>query len=439
MDDLNCRFCEAPLNHVVVDLGVSPVSNNFLRPEDLNEGETHYPIRVYVCEECYLVQLPAIVPADQIFDDSYAYFSSYSRSWLEHAARYTQHMRSDYGIGDDDFVIEVGSNDGYLLRNFMETDVSVLGIDPCQNVAEAARSVGVPTREEFVGAESAARCVEEHGRADLLIGNNVLAHVPDLNDFVTGLRRLLAQDGILTMEFPHLKRLLEENQFDTIYHEHFSYFSFTTVRRVFAEHGLEIFDVAQLRTHGGSLRIYAQHAECSQYAESKRVQDLLQEEREFGMTDLETYRSFGERVQTIRRDLLDFLIETQRQGETVVGYGAPAKGNTLLNYCGIRSDFLPYTVDRSHYKQGRFLPGTRIPVHAPERIFETEPDYVLILPWNLQSEIVRQMCGIADWGGQFVVPIPSLRFIRPTSRHPEPGPHHLEVSEKETKTKPLPA
>lgn len=413
--NFTCRFCNTPLEHTVVDLGTSPLSNSFLEPEDLGESEIHYPLRVYVCHSCLLVQLPASETPDQIFDNDYAYFSSYSDSWLRHARDYVCHMQETYDVGSDDFVVEVASNDGYLLQYFVEDDIPVLGIDPAENVATAAEEKGVPSLTQFFGADLARKLVEERQQADLLIGNNVLAHVPNLNEFVEGLRIMLAPDGVLTMEFPHLLELMENNEFDTIYHEHFSYYSLLAAERIFEAHGLTIFDVETLSTHGGSVRIYLCHTTKDSPPVSDRVHALRAREVEFGLNDLATYESFGERVEDVKRRLLKFLIEAHEKGKTVVGYGAPAKGNTLLNYCGIRSDLLSYTVDRSPHKQGRYLPGTRLPVFPPKKIMETKPDYVLILPWNLEKEIVAQMRGIAKWGGRFVVPIPDVRIIEPVS------------------------
>ena len=408
----HCRFCDAPLQHTFVDLGASPLSNAFLEPTQLHQPEVHLPLRVYVCASCLLVQLPEAERPDAIFSDDYAYFSSYSDSWVQHAKAYVMHMQATYGIGPADFVVEVASNDGYLLRHFVDVGVPVLGIDPAQNVANAAEAVGVPTLPDFFGTSLARKVVQERGHADLLIGNNVLAHVPDLNDFVEGLRLLLAPEGLLTMEFPHLLRLIDENQFDTIYHEHYSYFSLLAAERVFAAHGLTIVDVEELPTHGGSLRIYVRHTDAAPPV-GERVEALRNREQERGLDAVQTYVRFREHVHTVKRQLLRFLLQARQQNETVVGYGAPAKGNTLLNYCGVREDLLTYTVDRNPRKQGHWLPGTRIPIHAPEKILETKPDYVLVLPWNLKDEIVEQMQDIAAWGGKFVVPIPTVRVLNP--------------------------
>jgi hypothetical protein len=407
---LDCRFCGAPLSHVFVDLGASPLANSYLEPEDLGKPEPFYPLCVYVCERCFLVQLPEEEKAEAIFSD-YAYFSSYSESWLRHAESYAQAMIERFGLGPGHRVIEVASNDGYLLRWFKERGIPVLGIEPARNVAAAAEEAGIPTVVKFFSEATARELAASGTRADLLVGNNVLAHVPRLNDFAAGLKVLLAPCGVLTMEFPHLLRLLEEDQFDTIYHEHYSYFSFTTVSKVFAAHGLTLFDVEELPTHGGSLRIFARHDEDDSKPTTATVGDLLVREEAARLGCVETYSSFAERVRRVKRELLRFLIDAKDEGKSIAGYGAPAKGNTLLNYCGIRTDFLDYTVDRSPHKQGRYLPGTRIPIHAPDRLRETRPHYVLILPWNLKDEIVEQMADVRSWGGRFVVAIPQVRVL----------------------------
>ncbi|HET9403864.1 MAG TPA: class I SAM-dependent methyltransferase, partial [Burkholderiales bacterium] len=400
-----CRSCGAALAHTFADLGMSPISNAFLKAEDLNRMEPFYPLHAYVCAECFLVQLEEFESPQKIFGDHYAYFSSYSDSWLDHARRYTEQMTARFGLGAQSRVIEIASNDGYLLQYFRQKGVPVLGIEPARNVAEAAVAKGIPTLAKFFGVATAAELVATGARADLLLGNNVLAHVPDLNDFVAGMKLVLKPDGVLTMEFPHLQHLIEQNQFDTIYHEHFSYFSFLAAERVFARHGLQLFDVEELPTHGGSLRIYGRHAGQAG-APGERVRALAARERALKFEHLDTYRAYAGRVRETKRRLLEFLISARRAGKTVVGYGAPAKGHTLLNYCGIRGDFIDFTVDRSPHKQNTFLPGTHIPVYAPERIDEVRPDYVLILPWNLRDEIVKQMAHIRSWGGKFVVPIP---------------------------------
>jgi 2-polyprenyl-3-methyl-5-hydroxy-6-metoxy-1,4-benzoquinol methylase len=354
------------------------------------------------------VQIGEYVSADAIFGGEYAYFSSYSDTWVEHARRYAESMIRRFGIDATKRVVEVASNDGYLLQHFHARGIPVLGIEPAANVAEVAIGKGIETVVEFLGAATARDLAAARGRADLLVGNNVLAHVPDLNDFVAGLRILLAPGGVLTMEFPHLLRLIEENQFDTIYHEHFSYFWLHTAERVFAAHGLTVFDVEELPTHGGSLRVYVRHAAEDGPPPGERLSALRARETAAGYGTTECYRDFDERVRETKRRILEFLIRVRREGKHVVAYGAPGKGNTLLNYCGIRQDFLDYAVDRNPYKHGRYTPGTRIPIHAPDRIRKTRPDYLFILPWNLKAEIMRQNAFIREWGGRFVVPIPAL-------------------------------
>ena len=405
-----CRFCSAPLERVFIDLGMSPLANSYLRNEKAKQDERFFPLRAYVCGECFLVQLEEWEAPENIFAD-YAYFSSYSDSWLQHAKSYVARVIERFALGANSKVVEIASNDGYLLQYFVEADVPVLGIEPAQNVAAVARAKGIPTRVEFFG-ERAARTLRREGlRADLLIGNNVLAHVPNLNDFVKGMSLLLADAGVITMEFPHLMRLFDECQIDTIYHEHFSYFSFIAVEKIFAAHGLTLFDVEELPTHGGSLRIYAQHANKGWHPISHRVLDLRRREIDAGYANLDHYDAFEERAMETRQKLLSFLEDAKRQGKRVVGYGAPAKGNTLLNYCGITSDLIEYTVDRNPHKQGSLLPGSHIPILEPERINVTKPDYILILPWNLKREIVSQLSFARSWGAQFVVPIPEPRIV----------------------------
>ena len=405
---LVCRACGAPLRHSVVDLGLSPPCQTVVRAEDLARGETFYPLHAVVCEACSLVQIDEALPPDAIFSD-YAYFSSYSDSWVEHARRYTEAMRDRFGLGAQSQVVEVASNDGYLLQHFVALGVPCLGVEPAANVAAVAQARGIPTRVAFFGETEAQAMVDEGLRADLLLGNNVLAHTPHLNSFVAGLKTLLADDGVITIECPHLVELIDHNQFDTVYHEHFSYFSFTAAGRVFARHGLDLFDVERLPTHGGSLRLYGCHAGTRRI--EARASEMLESEQAWGVDRLATYAAFAARVHETKRGLLDFLIGAARAGKTVAGYGAPGKGNTLLNYCGIRTDLLAYTVDRNPVKQGTFTPGTRIPIFAPERIAETRPDYVLILPWNLRDEIAAQMAHVREWGGRFVVPIPSVEVF----------------------------
>ena len=405
---VGCRFCGATLRHTFVDLGVAPPCQTHIEPDRLSHMEMFFPLHVRVCSECLLVQLAEYVSPTDIFTE-YAYFSSYSDSWLKHVSTYTDAMVERFGIGGGSRVVEVASNDGYLLQYFVAKGIPVLGIEPAANVADVARQKGVPTLVRFFGEKLARELAAEGTQADLLLGNNVLAHVPDLNDFVEGMKVVLKPSGVITMEFPHLLRLMEENQFDTIYHEHFSYFSFRTVEKVFAAHGLVLFDVEELPTHGGSLRIYARHAKDETKPVGPRVTALRTREDMAGFGRVERYLSFGEQVKETKRKLLGFLIDAKRQGKSIVGYGAPGKGNTLLNYCGIRTDFVDYTVDRNPYKQGKFTPGTHIPIHHPDRIRETKPDYLLILPWNLKDEIMEQMAYIRQWGGCFVVPIPEVR------------------------------
>jgi 2-polyprenyl-3-methyl-5-hydroxy-6-metoxy-1,4-benzoquinol methylase len=404
-----CRLCENPLQHLFVDLGVSPLANSYLRPDQINRMEPFYPLRAYVCAQCYLVQIPVFQSSEKIFGD-YAYFSSFSDSWLQHVKAYTESMIDRFGFDVDSQVIEIASNDGYLLQYFAERGVPVLGIEPAKNVARTAQEAGIQTLVKFFGHQVAAELAQEECYADLLIGNNVLAHVPDLNDFVKGMKVILKPQGIITMEFPHLMRLMAENQFDTIYHEHFSYFSFMTVNRLFAQHGLTIFDVEELTTHGGSLRIYARHAQDRSRDICEHVETLLRREEEKGFKKLDLYLSFNQQIRSTKRSILDFMNQSKNAGKTLVGYGAPAKGNTLLNYCGIRTDYIEYTVDRSPHKQGHFLPGTHIPIYHPDKIKETRPDYVVILPWNLKDEILEQMAHIRDWGGKFVTLIPEVRI-----------------------------
>ncbi|MEM6286689.1 MAG: class I SAM-dependent methyltransferase [Bacteroidota bacterium] len=406
-----CRACGTRLRYTVVDLGVQPPCQNVVRPSELTRGETFYPLHAFVCHACSLVQIDEVVPPEDIFAGEYAYFSSYSDSWVDHARRYVEAVAERFRLGADSRMVEIASNDGYLLQHAVARGIPCLGVEPAANVAEAAERKGVPTRVAFFGEDEARRMVEEGIRADLVAANNVLAHTPHLNSFVAGLKILLTEAGVATLEFPHLVRLVDGNQFDTIYHEHFSYFSFTAVERVFARHGLVLFDVEEIPTHGGSLRIYARHEADTAKAVGERVRDLKAREAEWGVDDLSTYAAFAERAREVKRGLLAFLIEAARAGKTVAGYGAPGKGNTLLNTCGIRTDLLAYTVDRNPYKQGTYTPGARIPVFDPSHVFETKPDYLLILPWNLRDEIAEQMAGIREWGGQFVVPIPEVEVF----------------------------
>ena len=408
---LACRFCNAPLSRTFLDLGAQPLANSYVDASaGLTAMEPFYPLHVRVCERCFLVQLPELATAEQIFKE-YAYLSSTSSSWLEHCRRFVGQAMERFSLGPNDLVVEVASNDGYLLRYFVERGQPVLGIEPAANVAAIAEREGVPTLTRFFGTKCADDLVREGKLAKLLVGNNVLAHVPDINDFVEGLRRLLAPGGVLSMEFPHLLELMRFNQFDTIYHEHFSYLSLGTVSRVFTAHRLTIFDVQKLPTHGGSLRVFACRDDDGGRSIEPSVGRVLADEGAAGFAELATYLGFTERVQRTKWALLELLIKLRRDGKRVVGYGAPAKGNTLLNYCGVRTDLLAYSVDRNPLKQGHLLPGTRIPVRAPEAILEDKPEFVLILPWNIQAEIVEQMAAVREWGGQFIVPIPEPRVL----------------------------
>jgi hypothetical protein len=401
-----CRFCGAPLATTFVDLGMSPLCESFLAADELDRMEPFYPLHVRVCDACRLVQLNAYVTPDTIFRE-YAYFSAYSSSWVEHARRYVAGVTDRLGLDSSSFVVELASNDGYLLQHFVGTGIPVLGVEPALNVARAAEERGVPTVTEFFTDEFARGLVAERGHADLVIGNNVLAQVPDLNDFVAGVATLLAPTGTATFEFPHLLRLVEGLQYDTIYHEHFSYFSLATTVVIMAAHGLEVVDVEELPTHGGSLRVYA--SPVGAFDRSDAVDAVLANESEAGL-DGPAYADFGARVEESKRRLLALLVELRDAGKTVAGYGAPGKGNTLLNYCGIRSDLLEYTVDRNPYKHGRFLPGTHIPIYDTDRIAETRPDFVVVLPWNLIDEIAEQLAYISEWGGQLIVPIPTAEL-----------------------------
>jgi hypothetical protein len=407
----SCRFCGETLRHTFVDLGTSPLCQRHVQPGRFDQAEAIYPLHVYVCQACFLVQLPAYVAREEIFDSEYGYFSSFSDSWLKHAERYVAMMIPRLGLNRQSRVVEVASNDGYLLQYFVRAGIPVLGIEPTENTAAVAIRNGVPSITRFFGCETARDVHASHGPANLILGNNVLAHVPDINDFVGGMKILLAKDGVVTMEFPQLLHLIERNYWDTIYHEHFSYLSFTTVEQIFARHGLVLFDVDELPTHGGSIRIYGRHTEDVSKPVHGRVNAMKLREKQAGHFDLSYYENFGEVVKESKRSILEFLIGAKRAGKQVVGYGAPGKGNTLLNYCGIRTDFLDYTVDRSTHKQGNYLPGSRIPILSPDRIRETKPDYLFMLPWNLEQEIVQQMSEIRSWGGKFVVPIPKVRVV----------------------------
>jgi len=405
-----CRHCVAPLEKSFCDLGMSPLANSYVEIAKADRAEKFYPLHAFVCSSCLLVQLREFESPSEIFSD-YAYFSSYSDSWLRHAERYVEAVTPRFGLGPQSLVIEIASNDGYLLQYFKANNVPVLGVEPAANVAAVAEQKGIPSLVKFFSTATANALAADGKQADLLIGNNVLAHVPELNDFVRGLKIALKPSGVITMEFPHLLSLIEQNQFDTIYHEHFSYFSALVVQRIFAKHGLELFDVELLSTHGGSLRIFARHVENGHSPVSQRVSDVIESEKRAGLHELSGYENFSAKVSATKRRLLSFLIRAKDEGRRVAAYGAPAKGNTLLNYCGVGPDLIDFTVDRSPHKQDRLLPGTRIPILAPERIFAERPDYLLLLPWNLKGEIMQQMAGIREWGGRFVTPIPTLEVI----------------------------
>ena len=408
---MHCRFCNNLLTHEFIDLVNAPPSNSFLTKEQLSEPEVFYPLKLYVCDNCFLVQIDEYKKSDDIFNQDYAYFSSFSTSWLDHAKKYVDMITDRLRLDAESHVMEIASNDGYLLQYFMQKQIPCLGIEPSANTAQAAREKGIETLEEFFGAHLAERLVQEGKKADLIIGNNVLAHVPDINDFVKGLKIALNSGGVVTMEFPHLMRLIEENQFDTIYHEHFSYLSFHTVRRIFAEHGLVLFDVEELPTHGGSLRIYARHDEDDSKPVTSNVAALLEKEALKGMLQLDYYLGFQQKADKVKYALLAFLLEQKEQGKKIAAYGAAAKGNTLLNYCGVKKDLIEFVVDASPHKQGMFLPGSHIPVVAEEMIKLSKPDYILILPWNLKDEIINQLNYVNEWDAKFALPIPRLEIV----------------------------
>lgn len=407
MDYKVCRFCGTELKDTFVNLGMSPLSNSYIKLKNIGKKENFYPLHAYVCSKCFLVQLEEIESPESIFRE-YAYFSSYSNSWLKHIEEYVEMVTKRLNINANSTVVELASNDGYLLQFFKEKNIPVLGIEPAQNVAVEAEKKGINTIKDFFGLRLAEELKNNKVEADLLIANNVLAHVPNINDFVEGMKKILKRTGVITIEFPHLLRLISENQFDTIYHEHYSYLSLITVTRIFERYGLVIFDVEELPTHGGSLRIYAKNFEDSTKEISDNVDKIIKEEVKFGLEKVSTYKEFSKHVESIKRDILSFLIRCKNEGKQVVGYGAPAKGNTLLNYCGIGIDFLDYTVDISPHKQGLFLPGSHIPIYSPDKIVETKPDYVVILPWNIKKEVIEQIGIIREWDGKFVTLIPNI-------------------------------
>jgi SAM-dependent methyltransferase len=390
---------------------MSPLCESYVREDQLNQMERFYPLCVYVCEKCFLVQLHEYVSPEEIFSE-YAYFSSYAESWVQHAKDYTEMIVKRLGLTKESFVVELASNDGYLLQHFIARGIPVLGVEPAANVAKVAvEEKKVPTLVKFFGVQTAREMAAEGKHADLILGNNVLAQVPDVNDFVGGIKLLLKRNGVVTIEFPHLLRLMAENQFDTIYHEHFFYFSFISAGKIFARHGMRLFDVEELPTHGGSLRIFGCHADDSTHPLTGRATEMTEREMKAGLTTLAAYDKFGEQVRETKRTILEFLINARRAGKSIAGYGAPGKGNTLLNFCGIREDFISFTVDKNTYKQGKYLPGTHIPIRHPDKIREFRPDYVFILPWNFKDEIIRQLAYIREWGGKFVIPIPTIQVI----------------------------
>ncbi|WP_019450532.1 class I SAM-dependent methyltransferase [Cupriavidus sp. BIS7] len=409
-DTRTCRSCGTPLTHTFADLGLSPISNAFVKPEDLAHGELFHPLHAFVCAQCWLVQLPDVARAETHFHEDYVYFSSFSTSWLAHAKRYVETIIPRFELNKSSRVVEIASNDGYLLQYFVQAGIPCVGVEPTANTAAAARKLGVESLELFFNRDTANQLVSEGGKVDLLLGNNVLAHVPDINEFVGGMPLVLKPEGAITLEFPHLLNLIEQTQFDTLYHEHYSYLSLTALVPIFKRAGLRFFDVEHLPTHGGSLRVYACHQAAS-HTESPAVAECLEMESVAGLKNLQTYADFGEKVRETKRALLDFLIQAKRAGKRIVAYGAAAKGNTLLNFCGIGTDFIDFVVDRNPIKQGQLLPGSRIPVRHPEAIFEERADYVLILPWNIKDEVMQQMADIRNWGGRFVVPIPSVEVI----------------------------
>ena len=405
-----CRFCQASLRHTFVDLGMSPLCESYLTSNLLNCVESFYPLHVKVCEKCYLVQLEEYVSPERIFSE-YAYFSSYSESWLRHAANYVEMVCQRLALGANSLCVELASNDGYLLQYLVKKGIPVIGVEPAVNVAKVAERKGVPTVVRFFGMRTAQEMVERGQRADLVVGNNVLAQVPDINDFVGGIKVLLKPAGVATLEFPHLMRLMEQTQYDTIYHEHFSYFSLITVEKIFAAHGLVLFDVEEIPTHGGSIRIYLRHSEDDAKPVTARVVEMRRRELAAALDQMKTYESFSEKVKESKRTLLELLIRLRRAGKRVAGYGAPGKGNTLLNYCGIRTDFVDFTVDRNPYKHGRYLPGTHIPIYPVDEIARRRPDCILILPWNLKDEIIAQLDYTQEWGAKFIVPIPQAQVL----------------------------
>lgn len=408
---MHCRFCNNPLDKVFIDLINSPASNSFLTKEQLNEPETFYPLKVFVCDRCRLVQVDEYKKSDAIFNSEYVYFSSFSTSWLAHCKAYSDLMVRRFNFDSSSLIVEIASNDGYLLQYFNEKQIPVLGIEPTKNTAEVAIGKGIPTVTEFFGVKLAKDLVAEGKKADLLLGNNVLAHVPDILDFVAGMKIMLSENGVITMEFPHLVQLIDNNQFDTIYHEHFSYLSFYTVKQIFEANGLEMFDVEEIPTHGGSLRIYAKHLDDQTKDISPNVQALINKEIEKGILSDSYYTGFQSKAETIKSDLWMFLLDQKKKGKKVAAYGAAAKGNTLLNYCGIKSDLIDFVVDANPHKQDKYLPASHIPVVNEEYLRVEKPDFIIILPWNIKEEIMQQLSYIKSWNAKFVVAIPGLEII----------------------------
>jgi 2-polyprenyl-3-methyl-5-hydroxy-6-metoxy-1,4-benzoquinol methylase len=408
---MQCRFCKTPLHYEFINLGNAPASNSFLTAEQLNEPEIFYPLRVFVCNNCFLVQIDECKKSDAIFNNEYVYFSSYSTSWLEHAKDYVNMVEKRFSLNSNSLAIEIASNDGYLLQYFVEKNVPVLGIEPTGNTAEVAKKKGIETITEFFGTRLAKSLASNGRKADLLLGNNVLAHVPDIVDFVEGMKILLNPDGVITMEFPHLLQLIENNQFDTIYHEHFSYLSFYTTQKIFESQGLTIFDVEEIPTHGGSLRIFAKHIENESLSVSENVKKLMKKEKKHGISNIDSYKDFQLKAQCIKLELLSFLIAAKKEGKKVAAYGAAAKGNTLLNYCGVKSDLVDFVADRNPHKQGKYLPASHIPVRSEADLKESKPDYIIILPWNIKKEITKQLDYVRQWKGKFVVFIPKLEIF----------------------------
>jgi len=404
---MKCRFCESKLENVFVDLINAPASNSYLTKEQLNEPETFYPLKIYVCEACKLVQIDEYKKSDDIFNKDYAYFSSFSTSWLEHSKKYVEKMIDELSLGNNSLVTEIASNDGYLLQYFKEKNIPCLGIEPTESTAKVAKEKGIEVVEDFCGSNLAHTLK----KSDLILGNNVLAHVPNINDFVKGLKIALKKNGTITMEFPHLLNIIKENQFDTIYHEHFSYLSFYTVEKIFEAQGLKLYDVEKLSTHGGSLRIFATHIENEQFEITLNVKDILDEEKEFGLLDMKIYKNFQEKANKVKYDLIDFLLKAKKDNKKVIAYGAAAKGNTLLNYAGVKNDLIEFVVDKSPHKQGKYLPASHIAIVDEEKIKEVKPEYILILPWNIKDEVIAQLAYVKEWNCEFVVAIPQLRVI----------------------------